>query len=561
MARESILADTSKNGILTADFSRFEPKKQDITLNSTGNGKPHPTPRGIDHKSAELSSEETVHCSKLGTPVDVAAADQSPGKILRPPQSAPSTASAWLGWIGYQGPNRAPDKAAQANPAQACQTIDSQVLDQELPSSPINVVKAPKIVSTSPNSWFGFWSSPTDRKRLDTTEEEVQVPVPDNDECVEVDGSERPSMKEQTEQRASTTVENSKGSSWGFWSKQPSESEKEAGSKSEHGELAVAGEASQDRPTPAHTIAIQGEPSKAAPSSSVKKQESTQKNGKTLAPVNDLQNTVKAEAATSAKSSPAPSIKQSKPTHHLLLPEFRSTYHLMDNPSILQQIARLLLHSHQPPANHVYLVKDPPRIRKALAIGIHGLFPASFLRPVIGQPTGTSIRFANHAADAIQRWAESHEVECNIEKVALEGEGKIAERVDSLWKLLLNWVDHVREADFILVACHSQGVPVAMMLVAKLIDFGVVSSARIAVCGMAGVSLGPFADYKARFFGGSTAELFEFADTESEVSKRYEQSLRIVLDYGVRITFVGSIDDQLVSLEVSYASYSLRPIY
>lgn len=68
---------------------------------------------------------------------------------------------------------------------------------------------------------------------------------------------------------------------------------------------------------------------------------------------------------------------------------------------------------------------------------------------------------------------------------------------------------------------------------------------------IAGVSLGPFADYKSRFFSGSAAELFDFANQDSEVSKRYESSLRVALKYGVRVSFVGSIDDQLVSLEVS----------
>jgi hypothetical protein len=67
---------------------------------------------------------------------------------------------------------------------------------------------------------------------------------------------------------------------------------------------------------------------------------------------------------------------------------------------------------------------------------------------------------------------------------------------------------------------------------------------------IAGVSLGPFADYKSRLFSGSAAELFEFANQNSEVSKRYESSLRVALKYGVRVSLIGSIDDQLVSLEV-----------
>lgn len=66
----------------------------------------------------------------------------------------------------------------------------------------------------------------------------------------------------------------------------------------------------------------------------------------------------------------------------------------------------------------------------------------------------------------------------------------------------------------------------------------------------AGVSLGPFADYKSRLFSGSAGELFEFADPESTVSKRYEDALRAALNYGVRVTYCGSIDDQLISMEV-----------
>ena len=41
------------------------------------------------------------------------------------------------------------------------------------------------------------------------------------------------------------------------------------------------------------------------------------------------------------------------------------------------------------------------------------------------------------------------------------------------------------------VQCHSQGVPVALMLIAKLIEFGVVVSAKIGVCAM-GKSGGAF---------------------------------------------------------------------
>ena len=86
--------------------------------------------------------------------------------------------------------------------------------------------------------------------------------------------------------------------------------------------------------------------------------------------------------------------------------------------------------------------------------GVHGYFPAPLLQKVLGQPTGTSMRFANGAANAIQKWTAHHGYSCEVEKVALEGEGKISERLELLWKLLLNWLEDIRKADFILVACH-----------------------------------------------------------------------------------------------------------
>ena len=161
------------------------------------------------------------------------------------------------------------------------------------------------------------------------------------------------------------------------------------------------------------------------------------------------------------------------------------------------------------------------------------------------------MRFANGAANAIQAWAAHQGYSCEIEKVALEGEGKIAERVDVLWSLLLNWMEKLRKADFVIIACHSQGVPVAIMLLAKLIAFGCVNGTRIGVCAMAGVNLGPFGDYKSRWISGSAGELFDFAEAASSVSKDYEEALSNVLRFGVKVLYAGSIDDQLVSLEVS----------
>ena len=204
---------------------------------------------------------------------------------------------------------------------------------------------------------------------------------------------------------------------------------------------------------------------------------------------------------------------------------------------------------------HVYRTSAKPKVKKAISLGVHGFFPAPLIQKVLGQPTGTSIRFANYGASAIKAWCEANQPEIKdveIEKVALEGEGLVSDRVDTLWKLMLNWLSHLRQADFILVACHSQGVPVAVSLMAKLIQLGCLNAnARIGICAMAGINLGPFLDYRSRLFGGSALELFDFCDSKSKVSRSYAESLDICLRHEVRITYVGSLDDQLVSLESS----------
>lgn len=200
-----------------------------------------------------------------------------------------------------------------------------------------------------------------------------------------------------------------------------------------------------------------------------------------------------------------------------------------------------------------------PKVKKAVAIGVHGFFPMRLVRTVLGEPTGTSVRFANHAANSIKRWAEKNGVEIEVETIALEGEGKVADRVEMLWELLQNWIEQVRSADFIILAAHSQGVVVGIQLLARLIETGCVDNVRIGFTAMAGINLGPFGHLPTTLLTGSAKELFEFQKQESTVSKKYMEAIRVVLARDVRILYVGSIDDQLVPLESSTISTISHP--
>ncbi|EGE05609.1 hypothetical protein TEQG_04618 [Trichophyton equinum CBS 127.97] len=318
-------------------------------------------------------------------------------------------------------------------------------------------------------------------------------------------------------------------SGWLFWPRQQADTGSSA-KKGEHASENVPPEGNAKEQVKGDSLATETQNIPSSKNSRVKP--STAMPQAATPPEPSSQNVPKEPPLQPANVPAAPSTKKGERTPpNQVLPSFQTSFPLESKPGFIEQLTRLLYKKGSEP-RHVLRSQTTPQIKKAIAIGIHGYFPTPLIRTVIGQPTGTSVKFASMAANAIQEWADENNSPCHIEKIALEGEGRISERVDLLWKLLLNWIEHIREADFVLVSCHSQGVPVATMLVSKLIAFGCVSSARIGICAMAGINLGPFADYRSRWISGSAGELFDFTDAES-------------------VTYVGSIDDQLVSLESS----------
>lgn len=438
------------------------------------------------------------------------------------------------------------------------------------------------------SSWFWLWSrqqnaqneqaAPQAQDKGEQGPPEPTLEQPEAPPAVQVTSASEPTTP--GEVQASTKDAAAKSTGWAFWSKDKPKSDAASDAGSTHkqvGELAVADTPSQSHPEAAQfneheETAAKKEPAKSA--KSIRGRKKLKESDSTSKPSTPT-------VATPVKGTPSgsPTRKDKEPSkqqeisippqpaakdklqaqaaqliakqNNILLPQFDTTYSTAQNTSYWEQLRRLFWNA-SPEAPRLHLDPHPPRIHRALAIGVHGFFPAATFRFVLGQPTGTSIRFANQAAAAIKEWVAQHgDYECEIDKAALEGEGFIADRVDTLWKLLLNWIDKIRKADFIMVAAHSQGVPVAIMLVAKLIQFGCVSpNARIGICAMAGVNMGPFVEYKTSLFGSTATELFEFSRPDSKVSLMYEKALDIVLGHGVRISYIGSIDDQLVSLEV-----------
>ncbi|KAF7506785.1 hypothetical protein GJ744_011397 [Endocarpon pusillum] len=557
---------------------------------------------GSQNSRFNRGSNEEIHPNTPKNP-DPPQPNKSKGKEASEPEEKSTSIQTnggpgWLGWLSRtngqpeQASSSAPPSLRSPNPPLPPEELSSsrsQTLDANIKALP--PVPGDPVPTPSRRSWLQMWSGGS-AKEEPSTSKEMQDKVDPSDQnadrdlaAVETsanDSSVSDSQILPTKSSAPPTLQEdgAKSSGWVFWSRDRKADDASRTPNEPHvGEIAVSDTPSQKRPRRASinlerpmSANISKEPQTPVVTGRKisKPTDLSALQAKDTGQANSMQNTSEAQkegtvTPMSAKL-PGAEVKASKKLQsaipNLLLPSFNETFILQETPSLLQLLSRLFNYNRPSEDKHLHKMKEVPRLRSALAIGVHGYFPAPLIRTVLGQPTGTSIKFADMAAKAIRKWTENRGYSCEVKTAALEGEGRIAERVDLLWKLLLNWIDEIRKADFVMVACHSQGVPVALELIAKLIDFGCVNSAKIGVCAMAGVSLGPFPDYKSRWISGSAGELFEFSNSASTVSKDYLTAVETVLRFGVHVLYVGSIDDQLVSLESStFAPISHPHIY
>jgi hypothetical protein len=498
----------------------------------------------------------------------------------------------WLGWFSRS--TGEPEKISSSAPP-SLRSPDPPLPPPETPTrpsaleiEPLELPPVPGDPRSSPpkRSWLQMWNSGAAKEQNSTAEEvqnepNHQTPGQSSAAAASAASSSATSGSQvlpgETSAPPTLPGDGSKSAGWVFWSRDRKADNSSTASNEPHvGEIAVSGTPSQKLPK---RTSISLPKSEAANPSKNLKIPVEKSSGAAKAREAAALQTIDSRASTptratadgqkegittptSAKfpahfTAAAKQLQVSAPNH--LLPSFSETFTPQESPSLFQLLGRLLNYGKPSEDRHLHHVREVPRLKSALAIGVHGYFPAPLIRTVLGQPTGTSIKFADMAAKAIKKWTDSRGYSCEVKTAALEGEGRIAERVDVLWKLLLNWIDEIRKADFVMIACHSQGVPVAMMLVAKLVSFGCVNSAKVGICAMAGVSLGPFPDYRSRWISGSAGELFEFSNSSSAVSKDYLAAVETVLKFGVRVVYIGSIDDQLVSLESSTFSPISHP--
>ncbi|WVQ84854.1 hypothetical protein IAT38_007011 [Cryptococcus sp. DSM 104549] len=256
-------------------------------------------------------------------------------------------------------------------------------------------------------------------------------------------------------------------------------------------------------------------------------------------------------------------------------------------------------------------------VRRVVVVGVHGWFPAKMLNSVIGEPTGTSVKFANMMGQAVKQFFQEKGVDdIRLTLMPLEGEGTIDSRVDRLYKAYLSnpaWINDLRRADAIFFAAHSQGCIVTTHLISRMIAQGHIRTAhnaeavsrcewafgpiavvppeeprrggrrhfsthisgseggrqKVAMLAMCGVHLGPLYSistssviqpYLQWFENAAARELFEFQDTGSAVSQAYQRALSMVLENEVRVVLLASLNDQVVPIYGSSFSAATHPL-
>lgn len=205
--------------------------------------------------------------------------------------------------------------------------------------------------------------------------------------------------------------------------------------------------------------------------------------------------------------------------------------------------------------------------RKISLLGFHGWFPTKLIQTVIGDPRRTSSRVVDMLETAILE-SESLppflEGPASIYKFPLQSEGTIEERVEKHFEELqrkadnysheeMSSIQHLKESDTIILGAHSQGAPVAIILLAKLLDSGIIDPCKqnVTILTMAGIFHGPFPPLRKNLVvkyveADAARQLFDLNNPDSKVSHLLSESLNRILQSGVNITCVASWLDQVV---------------
>lgn len=213
---------------------------------------------------------------------------------------------------------------------------------------------------------------------------------------------------------------------------------------------------------------------------------------------------------------------------------------------------------------HLYKEKNITKraklsLQRIIIIGVHSFLPNKMVRALIGANTGNAKRFVNNASKAVINWLKANNPEFNIndyeiETLAIEGEGKINDRIEKSIQLMKNnWLGILESSDFIFMTSYGTSCNLAVNLFAQmLIEFtGLQNTKYLGLLCLNGNLSGPVVGIESklvvRAFTSSEneiiKELFEFNNCNSKLSNQLTESLKVLIDLNVKITFTGDMND------------------
>ncbi|SMN17804.1 similar to Saccharomyces cerevisiae YML020W Putative protein of unknown function [Maudiozyma saulgeensis] len=274
-------------------------------------------------------------------------------------------------------------------------------------------------------------------------------------------------------------------------------------------------------------------------------------------------------------------------------------FDILPKKSLWNSIHDMMGSRNSNPQKYVYRVDASSKLNKithcnqrplkVLIVGVHGFFPLKVLRTFIGEPTGTSMKFITEAEEIVKKYFKNKRIPIEISKISLEKEGEIFDRVDFFFDVMRRYSKEINNSDFIYFVSHSQGCPVTIILLARLIETGIINIDNsklfnnqnsnlddinlfgnkkiISILGMAGINNGPFYGRDQTLLvkayqtiaKDAMMELFELQKFDTIQTKKLVQSIKIIIANNVKLTLVGSINDQLVPLYSAFCLFVDHP--
>ncbi|CAG8496019.1 13285_t:CDS:2 [Ambispora leptoticha] len=212
------------------------------------------------------------------------------------------------------------------------------------------------------------------------------------------------------------------------------------------------------------------------------------------------------------------------------------------------------------------VLKGSDKNQPIAIIGVHGWQP-KILQNIVKLDSGL---FCAKMAEAVRQKLGLGPNEGDITSIPLNGYGTVLKRRDDFLKQIQanqTTSEKLKNAKILYVVGHSQGVPVSVFLLQKLIEVGLVNpnQQKICACLMAGISQGPISRFDPAgklaeaIDDDQTEEMFEFQKSSSSISQAYRDATANILKGGVKIVYFASGNDEAVPLHSALYSHMSHP--